>query len=172
MRERRFSCPHCSLVNYSKYNLMIHIRTHTNEKLYECDICPMKYSQAFTLKEHKLRHEKSLSTSDEILQCPVCQKTFPDGEYLRVHRKEHKIGKFYKCSICLFTTKWSVSFKNHIKIHKKRDVYVCNECGRSLKHKKSLRKHLVQFHNLQFRRKSTRVPLSKNFTDLCSINQS
>ena len=52
-------------------NLKRHMRIHTNEKQYECDVCEKRFSRSDTLKSHMRIH-----TNEKPYECDVCEKRF------------------------------------------------------------------------------------------------
>ena len=70
----------------------MHKRTHTKEKLYECDVCKKRFSQTSSLTKHKRTHsrEKNLAEhkgthrAEKPYECDLCQKRF----FVKCHLKE------------------------------------------------------------------------------------
>ena len=53
-----YSMKTCSYCDYSTHKTSIlnkHLRTHSGEKMFLCDLCPKSYTSAVYLKEHKVR---------------------------------------------------------------------------------------------------------------------
>ena len=53
--EKPFKCDMCPYSAADKSTLMHHMRTHTGEKPFKCDVCPYSTSQ----KGHLMRHVKT-----------------------------------------------------------------------------------------------------------------
>lgn len=51
-----FQCPHCTYASPDTFKLKRHLRIHTGEKPYECDVCQARFTQSNSLKAHKLTH--------------------------------------------------------------------------------------------------------------------
>ncbi|EEC19525.1 regulator of sex-limitation, putative [Ixodes scapularis] len=56
--SRKDQCPVCQLLCSSGHQLQIHMRTHTGEKPYACDLCPRRFTKQVNLKRHLQVHTK------------------------------------------------------------------------------------------------------------------
>ena len=80
---------------YMKSSLIIHARTHTGEKHYNCSYCNKDILRNNNLTNHKRTH-----TGDKHYSCSHCDQSFADSSSFRRHQIIHSGEKPYSCSHC------------------------------------------------------------------------
>lgn len=53
------TCPYCGKLLKNKISLPDHVRTHTGEKPYKCDLCDYTAGRRFSIKSH-LKHKHKI----------------------------------------------------------------------------------------------------------------
>jgi len=71
-RRHKHPCPYCEKNLDTKYKLERHIRTHTGEKPFQCEVCKTRFNQKSSLKTHSTIHAKALlkdsETTKEVIE--------------------------------------------------------------------------------------------------------
>ena len=79
--HRRFICSFCGKVFTSRPNRERHVRYHTGEKPYKCDLCPMAFFRGDDLKYHRTTRHPDVKP----FVCGVCTSTFAKPKELEKH---------------------------------------------------------------------------------------
>ncbi|XP_025086524.1 zinc finger protein GLIS2-like isoform X3 [Pomacea canaliculata] len=109
-------CPRRGRGFNARYKMLIHIRTHTNEKPHRCLICNKSFSRLENLKIHNRSH-----TGEKPYICPFegCNKAYSNSSDRFKHVRTHQEQKPYICKMpgCHKRYTDPSSLRKHVRTH-------------------------------------------------------
>lgn len=138
-KKENLICSVCARKCISASVLAIHMRTHTNEKPYQCPSCVKKYKDSGTLKRHIERNH--LQHRERRFICENCGKGFYSKSDITIHMRVHTGETPYTCSICLSRFTQMSAMLRHKRRHTGSKSHVCSTCGKLFWTKEELKKH-------------------------------
>lgn len=101
----------------ARYKMLVHVRTHTNEKPHHCFQCDKSFSRAENLKIHARSH-----TGERPYVCPVpgCGKAYSNSSDRFKHTRTHSVDKPYVCKVPGCPKRYTdpSSLRKHVKTYR------------------------------------------------------
>lgn len=135
-------CFFCQKTFTNVYNCRRHIRTHSGEKPFQCNVCGKKFSRQSTLNAHEkvliflnkriihkliyvcwkiykqvVFHPIQVHTGNQIFKCEVCGQAFDVYRHLTEHMVVHRQDKPFTCKICNKSYSRATVLSQHMKSH-------------------------------------------------------
>ncbi|XP_027894512.1 zinc finger protein 2-like [Xiphophorus couchianus] len=136
-RERPYLCDVCCKMFLTSKQLVIHMRTHTNEKPYRCDRCGKGFTTRGPLTIHMRVH-----TGETPYRCPHCGWSFKRKTHLDDHVAIHTGAKPYVCGICGKTCARRTYLTVHMRTHNGERPYKCSLCEKAFTQSHCLKTHM------------------------------
>ena len=161
--KRKKKCHRCSVCDSLLGNatsLKRHMRVHSGEKPFSCDLCKQAFARKATLSNHyaaiHLRKQGLASKHNAPIHpreqgqkgfaCPYCARLLANLESLNGHIMIHTGEKPFPCDLCekAFRKKWLLRDHETI-VHKRNTLvqYKCPKCPKMFVRKAVLSEHLL-----------------------------
>ncbi|XP_058452794.1 zinc finger protein 420-like [Malaya genurostris] len=119
-------CDICNKGFTSARYLDVHKKTHSEEKVYNCKSCDLKFSEKNDHRQHMKREHQDGTT----FLCSECGQSFMRNDYLLVHMRRHNGIKPYKCKFCTKAFPRATDLRVHEKYHTNEKAHLCTICGK------------------------------------------
>lgn len=116
--------------------MQVHIRKHTDEKPYDCDICHSKFRTASSRTIHRRLHFE-----ENPYICELCGEGFKKSKLLIRHKQKHDPSSKVQCKFCEKTF-IKADLRKHEVTHIKERPFKCEICGRGYLVETGLRDHM------------------------------
>ncbi|XP_076253152.1 uncharacterized protein LOC143191677 isoform X2 [Rhynchophorus ferrugineus] len=157
-------CDFCGKNFATKRSLMLHLKTHSDKREYQCTKCNYAGRTSISLRIHMSKHENN------ICICEYCSKTFKSNRnlndhlrrvhcsqkkhicnfcgmkfalryLLEIHQRTHSGIHPYECKKCPKTFARSDGLREHMRTHDRTELFICTVCSRQFLTKRGLRRH-------------------------------
>ncbi|KAG8286422.1 hypothetical protein J6590_060341 [Homalodisca vitripennis] len=138
----KFICNNCSKVFRTPSLVVRHMRIHTGERPYQCEICKSSFNQ----KEILQRHIAQRHATNRPYKCKMCPKAYALPLLLSAHiRASHYVQNF-KCNLCPKKFCHASGLSRHQHLHN-GTIYICKMCSKRFSDASSIRRH-IKVHNI------------------------
>lgn len=142
-KVKKYLCICCGKILYTYTGYQNHLKIHTGEKDFNCEICGKRFRE----KAHLKKHMESVHVPDRPFQCNHCELNFKEKIQLKAHKKTHVIEAKFFCEICGVSMKHKESLKHHVRnIHMGIRDYKCDLCDEGFYTSNWLKKHKANKH--------------------------
>ncbi|XP_071805633.1 uncharacterized protein [Asterias amurensis] len=141
---QEYHCKVCPQVYYSKSDVLLHARSHTEGKPYKCEDCGKGFATTSYLSQHSRVH-----TNVKPYHCTYCEKSFKQLSHLQQHTRIHTGMKPYKCfdAGCDKAFSQLSNLQQHWRRHNKDKPYKCRDCYRAYDELEKLQNHVLSHEN-------------------------
>ncbi|XP_017549445.1 zinc finger protein 99-like [Pygocentrus nattereri] len=131
-----YQCPHCDKAHADLGSMVVHVRTHNDERPYHCPHCSKRFKHRSGLNVHEKLH-----SGDRPFLCEECGKCFSNKIQLQRHSVSHRNERPYTCSECKKCFKSQHALRGHFLKHSKPANIPCEFCGKVFSQASALDRH-------------------------------
>ncbi|KAM3858277.1 zinc finger protein 384a [Diretmus argenteus] len=160
---KSYRCRMCAVTFFSKSDMQIHAKSHTEAKPHKCPHCSKSFANSSYLSQHIRIHSGA-----KPYTCSYCQKTFRQLSHLQQHTRNHTEAKPHKCPHCSKSFANSSYLSQHIRIHSGAKPYTCSYCQKTFRQLSHLQQH-TRIHTGDRPYKCVHPGCEKAFTQLSNL---
>lgn len=139
---KKYNCGQCEFSAKGKWDLDIHIRTHSGERPHGCKFCEKR----FIRKSHLKHHVNSVHSELFEFHCSKCRLGFQEKALLMSH-ETHCSKKQFVCDFCNRVHNHRGHLAEHIRMkHSNETPFPCFVCKKGFKTKYHLQRHIRSCH--------------------------